>query len=92
MHPDLFSQQTPIKTLSGQHSNTSGSLSVRYPNTWEGKIQARALSGRVGIRWDGVRIIRDWGGKDILAEKGLGEGQLFLDSVSGGVDLGGTAV
>lgn len=92
VHPDLFSPQTPIKSLGGQHSNTSGSLSVRYPNTWEGKIQARTLSGRVGIRWDGVRIIRDWEGKYILAERGLGGGQLFLDSASGGVDLGGTAV
>lgn len=50
------------------------------------------MSGRVGIRWDGVRIIRDWEGKDILAEKRLGERQLFLESVSGGVDLGGTAI
>lgn len=92
VHPDIFSPQTPIKSISGQHSNTSGSLTVRYPNTWEGKIQARALSGRVGIRWNGVRIIRDWGGKDILAEKGLGQGQLFLNSLSGEIDLGGTAV
>lgn len=92
MHPDLFSPKSPIKRLSGQHSITSGSLSVRYPNTWEGKIQARTLSGRIGIRWDGVRIIRDWGGKEILAEKGLGDGQLFLDSLSGEVDLGGTTV
>lgn len=65
---------------------------MRYPNTWEGKIQARTLSGRIGIRWGGVRIIRDWGGKEILAEKGLGDGQLFLDSLSGEVDLGGTSV
>lgn len=50
------------------------------------------MSGRIGIRWDGVRIIRDWGGKEILAEKGLGNGQLFLDSVSGEVELEGTAV
>lgn len=92
MHPDLFSPQTPIKALSGNHANTSGSLSVRYPNTWEGKIQARTLSGRVGIKWDGVRVIRDWGGKDVLAERGLGDGQLLLESVSGGVELGGTAV
>lgn len=92
MHPDLFSPQTSIKTLSGKHANTSGSLSIRYPNTWEGKIQAKTLSGGVGIKWDGVRVIRDWGGKDVLAERGLGEGQLLLESVSGGVELGGTAV
>lgn len=50
------------------------------------------MSGGVGIKWDGVRVIRDWGGKDVLAERGLGEGQLLLESVSGGVELGGTAV
>lgn len=72
--------------------NTSGSLKVRYPNTWEGKIQARTLSGRVGINWDGVKIIRDWGGKEVLAEKGVGEGDLVLESISGVVELGGTTV
>lgn len=39
--------------------------------------------------WAGVRIIRDWGGKDILAEKGTGEGHLVLESASGSLDLGG---
>lgn len=92
VHPDLFSPQSPIKKLSGKHANTSGSLKVRYPNTWEGQIQARTLSGRVGINWDGVRIIRDWGGKEVLAERGAGEGQLVLESISGGVELGGTTV
>lgn len=92
VHPDLFSPQSPIKNLSGKHTNTSGNLKIRYPNTWEGHIQARTLSGRVGINWDGVRIIRDWLGKDVLAEKGTGEGQLVLESASGGVDLGGAAI
>lgn len=46
----------------------------------------------MGINWDGVRIIGDWHGKDVLAEKGTGEGQLVLESASGGVDLGGAAV
>lgn len=92
VHPDLFLPQSPIKKLSGKHANTSGSLKVRYPNTWEGQIQARTLSGSVGVKWDGVRIIRDWAGKEILAERGAGEGQLVLENVSGGIDLGGTTV
>lgn len=92
VHPDLFSPQSPIKKLSGKHTTASGSLKVRYANTWEGQIQVKTLSGRVGINWDGVRIIRDWGGKDILAEKGTGEGQLVLESLSGEVNLGGSAI
>ena len=94
IRPSLTNLGEPMRKLYGSYVHGTGSLRLKYPDEWEGKIEGRTMSGSVRIRWDSVRTIRD--GKDetrlwrnIKAVRGQGEGTIFFEGASGSVDLQG---
>jgi hypothetical protein len=70
-----------------RHESRSGSISVDYPDSWEGTIEVEADSGSVTVRGRGVEIIRDGGGR-VVARKGKeGSAKVIVVARSGSVDL-----
>jgi hypothetical protein len=54
-----------MRHLNSKHSGISGSVKLRYPKAWEGKITAETLSGSISVGGDGISVIRG-GKKDIV--------------------------
>lgn len=60
-----------FKGLRSSHeSHSSGSLNLRYPGEWEGKITADVSSGSVSVKGSGVVV--DEAGRHVVAHKGEG--------------------
>ncbi|KAI1381408.1 hypothetical protein F4677DRAFT_402922 [Hypoxylon crocopeplum] len=65
----------PLNCLMAAHRSTSGDIGLRYPQAWEGYLQAETTSGRLGVRGRDVKIIKSgggWVGSKIAAQKGPG--------------------
>jgi len=63
-----------LRNLRSVHVSSSGSVDVQYPNSWEGTLHAKSVSGSVSAKGDGIRIIRErkwYGYKEVLARKGV---------------------
>jgi hypothetical protein len=75
--------------LRSEHvSNGSGSLTLRYPGEWEGKISARASSGSVSVKGRGV-VVDEASKYDrhVLAHKGEGDSTIEARTGSASVDV-----
>jgi hypothetical protein len=70
-----------------KHETQSGSISVEYPDSWEGTIEAESRSGSVSVRGRGVEVIRKENGKVIARKGGNDGGKIFVESRSGSIDL-----
>jgi len=84
-----FDPRTTIARLSSTHFTSSGTLSLIYPDEWEGELSGRTSSGSLSLRGRDVRIIdqgSSGGGKYIVAEKGDGESKLRFNTKSGSVN------
>ncbi|TGJ80690.1 hypothetical protein E0Z10_g8057 [Xylaria hypoxylon] len=51
-----------LDCLEATHKSTSGSVGLRYPQTWEGVISAETTSGRLVARGKDLKIIKSSGG------------------------------
>lgn len=92
VHPLAVNASQPLRKLYAGYHHGSGSLSVQYPSTWQGKVEGKTMSGGVNVDWDGLRIVRDQKGyvwREIEAVKGEGEGILRFNGYSGSVTLRG---
>lgn len=70
-----------------RHESLSGSISVEYPDSWEGTIEVETGAGSINIRGKGVQIIRQGEGR-VIARKGKeGGGKVIVRVKSGSVDL-----
>lgn len=87
-------KEPKMRSTQSTHASISGSISVSYPQAWEGTISAKAISGSLDVSGKGVQIIREkngWGSKEVVAKKGVdneGEGSsVNLHSIAGGLQF-----
>ena len=81
----------PLQALNGVHRSAAGSVHVRYPRSWEGKIVARTVAGRVKVDGQGVHIDKSsdsMTGGFIEASKGTGNGMIEASGNAGGLHVG----
>jgi hypothetical protein len=68
-----------LRNLRSSHSSNSASITVHYPDAWEGTVHEKSVSGSISVAGD-IRLIKERNGyayKEILARKGVdnnGEG------------------
>lgn len=78
-----------FKGLRSSHTSSgSGSVNVRYPGEWEGRIAVYTGSGKINVRGDGVVVdeARQYGGH-VLAHKGEGDCGIEARTGSASVDV-----
>ncbi|KAI1120609.1 hypothetical protein F5Y10DRAFT_258054 [Nemania abortiva] len=69
------------------HESRSGSISVEYPDSWEGAIEVDTESGSISVTGRGVEIIREAQSR-VIARKGKGRGgKVMARARSGSVNL-----
>ncbi|OQO00861.1 hypothetical protein B0A48_13548 [Cryoendolithus antarcticus] len=72
--------------------SSSGSMHLRYPEEWEGRITGETRSGSLSLHGENIKI--DYAGdlpgvgKRVVARNGRGDAHIDFKSVSGSVDLG----
>lgn len=83
-------EEGKLRALRSSHTSASGTIDVQYPSSWEGTVQARAVTGSIKILGEGLSVIREkncWSHKEVLAKKGVdneGEGStITMNSVTG---------
>ncbi|KAI0518561.1 hypothetical protein F5B22DRAFT_71001 [Xylaria bambusicola] len=62
-----------LDCLDATHKSTSGNVGLRYPQSWEGSLDAKTTSGRIVARGKDLKIIkssRGWPGSMVEARKG----------------------
>jgi len=77
-----------LRDLFGRHVSVSGTTKVRYPQTWEGDITARVVSGSIALTGRDVRVDSDEKGvvgRRVRASKGKGNGEVEVQATSGSV-------
>ena len=85
----------PMRQFYGDYRYVSGSLKIRYPEEWEGKVEGQTVTGSISVEWPGLRIIRRTvptgrvAYSVIKGVKGHGDGTLRFGGVSGSVSLRG---
>lgn len=75
-----------IHHLYSRHESHAGSLTLNYPQQWQGTLEGRVTSGSLEIHGDNINIIRDDGagsGRHIVAEKGNGNNHMQVEATSG---------
>ncbi|KAI0385313.1 hypothetical protein F5Y04DRAFT_245525 [Hypomontagnella monticulosa] len=63
----------PLDCLKAVHKSTSGDIGLRYPQAWEGYLQAQTTSGKLKVKGRDVKVIRSvggWPGSKLEAQKG----------------------
>ncbi|THY97074.1 hypothetical protein D6C93_04578 [Aureobasidium pullulans] len=77
-----------LKRLRSVHKTKSGSLKIKYPQQWEGKIEAVTMSGHVDLDGKDVKVLKAWKGPvgvHLIAQKGRGSSGMDLGTVSGSI-------
>ncbi|KAI0914634.1 hypothetical protein F4823DRAFT_292134 [Ustulina deusta] len=62
-----------LDCLAAKHTSTSGSISLHYPQSWEGILSAGTTSGRLVVKGKDLKIIKSsggWPGSKLEARKG----------------------
>jgi hypothetical protein len=74
--------------MESTHDSQSGSLQLRYPSDWAGKIEGSTTSGRIEVRGRGVHVIEQES-HYVRAEKDSDEGssELVFKALSGSATL-----
>jgi hypothetical protein len=69
-----------LTQLSAHHHSTgSGSMTVKYPSTWEGRIHAKSIgSGSVRVKGQGLQFER-YGSKDVVGWRGGEKNRKLID-------------
>lgn len=67
-------KEKKLRNLKSSHASQSSTVSVHYPEVWEGTFHAKTVSG--SIRWagDGLRVISEkkgWVSSEVLLMKGV---------------------
>lgn len=77
-----------LRNLSGRHVSNSGSINLRYPQTWEGEIDGRVVSGSLSLTGRDVQVESDDKGvvgRRVRASKGKGNGEIDMQATSGSI-------
>ncbi|KAG9722856.1 hypothetical protein KCU73_g13865, partial [Aureobasidium melanogenum] len=87
--PPYEDPQDVMGHLRSVHKTKSGSLHIKYPQQWEGKIEAVTMSGSVKLRGKDVEVLKRWSGPvgaHVVAKKGEASSAIDLSTSSGSVD------
>jgi hypothetical protein len=87
--PSYGDSQTIIGHLRSVHKTKSGSVHVKYPQQWEGKIEAVTMTGSVKLHGKDVEVLKRWSGPvgaHVVAQKGKASSSMDLGTTSGSVD------
>ena len=93
--PSISHPGKPMRQFYGDYRYLSGSLKIRYPEEWEGKVDGQTVTGSISVEWPGLRIVRRSVPTGriprsvIKGVKGHGDGTLRFEGVSGSVSLRG---
>ncbi|QSZ28669.1 hypothetical protein DSL72_003168 [Monilinia vaccinii-corymbosi] len=86
--------KSKLRTFHSTHQSTSGRVEAYYPPSWIGNIEAKTISGRIGVEGKGIQIVTrndGWGSKRIQARKGVERdedgGSVGLKTVNGAILL-----
>ncbi|KAI0485388.1 hypothetical protein F4859DRAFT_379835 [Xylaria cf. heliscus] len=90
---DALTNMAPrvLDCLEASHKSTSGSIGLRYPQSWEGLLYAQTTSGRLVVRGKDLKIIKytgNWPGSKMEARKGdVGKKSVIeVHALLGGMD------
>ncbi|MCJ1302251.1 hypothetical protein MMC08_005054 [Hypocenomyce scalaris] len=79
-----------MKKMNLQCSSMSGTLKLRCPGDFEGRIKVETVTGKINVSGAGVKIEKDMhspGSKVFEAIKGNGDGIISVTTTSGRVDI-----
>lgn len=89
MLPSFVDPDTIFNHMRSMHKTRSGSLHMRYPQQWEGKIEAVTMTGNIGLYGKDVRVVKVWKGPvgaHVVAQKGSESSTMDLESSSGSIE------
>ncbi|KAI0451824.1 hypothetical protein F5B21DRAFT_363096 [Xylaria acuta] len=80
-----------LDCLEAKHKSTSGSIGLRYPQSWEGLLYAQTTSGRLAAKGKDLKIIKytgGWPGSKMEARKGAvgKKSTIEVHALLGGMD------
>jgi hypothetical protein len=87
--PPYEDSQSVIGHLRSVHKTKSGSVHIKYPQQWEGKIEAVTMTGSVNLHGKDVEVLKRWSGPvgaHVVAQKGKASSAMDLGTTSGSVD------
>ena len=87
--PSYQDSQSVIGHLRSVHKTKSGSVHIKYPQQWEGKIEAVTMTGSVGLHGRDVEVLKRWSGPvgaHVVAKKGNATSAMDLGTTSGSVN------
>jgi hypothetical protein len=89
---EKYGSYAPVfDNLRSRHTTTSGSLTLIYPQEWEGEIEGQTSSGSISVRGRDVHRYLDNisgpSGHHLVARKGYGSSKLRFKGTSGSVSL-----
>lgn len=87
--PPYENSQSVMGHLRSVHKTKSGSVHIKYPQQWEGKIEAVTMTGSVNLHGKDVEILKRWSGPvgaHVVAQKGKASSAMDLGTTSGSVD------
>lgn len=76
--PPIFGGKL-TQLVAHHHSIGSGSMTIKYPSTWEGGVHAKSLgSGSVSVKGQGLQF-EQYGSKEVVAWRGGEKNRKILD-------------
>jgi DUF4097 and DUF4098 domain-containing protein YvlB len=82
--------KTAMGKLMSKHTSVSGSISLTYPQEWEGHLQGQSVSGTLHVQGRDLELIRQEerpGLNRVEAKKGSGGSTMVFNTVNGGCDV-----
>jgi hypothetical protein len=86
--PSYENPQNVLGYLRSIHKTKSGSVHVKYPQQWEGKLEAVTMTGSVKLQGKDVKVLSRWSGpvgSHVVAQKGKASSAMDMGTTSGSV-------
>jgi len=80
--------QNVLGYLRSIHKTQSGSVHVKYPQQWEGKLEAVTMTGSIELQGKDVKVLSRWSGpvgSHVVAQKGKASSAMDMGTTSGSV-------
>jgi hypothetical protein len=80
----------PIALLTSSHTVQTGSLSLRYPQSWTGTIKGKTTTGSLTLRGKDVSVDKwdeGWVSRKVEAHKGDGKGSITFSATTGSAEV-----
>lgn len=82
-------KDTPLSFLNTTHESVSGSMRLKYPSSWEGKLKLTGVSSSFRVHGKGVEVSEHKGflSRVVEGKKGDGKSSISVEEMSGSVNL-----